>query len=143
MAPPAAPGAQQRALPVSSHAPVLLLALLTLAVAVLPCGEASLADRLKNRTYNLQGDYIGGLSYTRLRGYGCIFVNDTPVAQPLSAESATAATAASCPAAAGANVSREAAVAMGYKWAPILYQHPADSSFLTDPRNWFDQVRRA
>ncbi|KAG2427147.1 hypothetical protein HXX76_012657 [Chlamydomonas incerta] len=38
-------------------------------------------------------------------------------------------------------VTREEAVRLGPKFSPILYQHPLDTSWLTDPGHWYNEAR--
>lgn len=37
-------------------------------------------------------------------------------------------------------INRTEAAALGWKFMPLLYQHPSDPSWLTDPARWFNEV---
>ena len=68
-----------------------------------------------------------GLTVARGRG-GCTFPKRAAYAPPPT-----------CPPP-RTPVSRATASQMGWRFAPILYQHPSDPSFLTDPGRWFNSV---
>ncbi|KAG2452209.1 hypothetical protein HYH02_003240 [Chlamydomonas schloesseri] len=81
-----------------------------------------------NQYYDTSEDWISGIS-AQGRG-GCTMAKKATFQQPPTCVRPRVP------------VPREQAARMGHRFAPILYQHPLDSSWLSDPATWYRQATK-
>ncbi|KAG2427432.1 hypothetical protein HXX76_012368 [Chlamydomonas incerta] len=92
------------------------------------CIQAALSQLPTNSDYTTDADWSSGISAQGPGG--CTMAKKAEFKPPPT-----------CPPP-RVPVSREQAVTMGHRFAPILYQHPLDSSWLSDPATWYSQANK-